>query len=103
MFRELLLLALCLLVANCGSRAPRENLSQTDHVGSATAMTAPEPDLTPLLSELTQAVRKFSAEQRRVPKSLDDLVAAGYLSQLPTAPLGKTFTINQRELNVTVK
>jgi hypothetical protein len=47
------------------------------------------------LNELTQAVRKFGAEQRRVPKSLDEVVASGYISSLPAPPSGKRFAINK--------
>jgi hypothetical protein len=47
------------------------------------------------LAELTQVVRKYSVEQRRAPKALEELVADGYLSQIPPAPSGKRFAINQ--------
>ncbi len=49
-----------------------------------------------LLAELTQAVRKYGAEQRQVPQSLDDLVAKGYLTTVPPAPSGKKFAINKK-------
>jgi hypothetical protein len=48
------------------------------------------------LAELTQAVRKYGVEKRRVPKSLDELVAGGYLNQVPQAPPGKRFEIDQK-------
>ncbi len=48
-----------------------------------------------VLSALTQAVRKYAVEQRRVPKSFDEIVAAGYLSATPQAPAGKKFTIDK--------
>jgi hypothetical protein len=51
--------------------------------------------LAALLGELTQAVRKYAVEQRRAPKALDELVAAGYLSQLPQPPAGKRFAISK--------
>ncbi len=47
-----------------------------------------------ILDELTQIVRKFAAEQRRVPKTLEEVAAAGYLSRLPQPPSGKRFAIN---------
>jgi hypothetical protein len=103
MFRRLVVLvALSLPFAGCGPRASQKEIPQSDAETSSTAA-APEQDLTAVLSELTQAVRKFSAEQRRVPASLDDLVSAGYLTQLPTAPAGKKFVIDQKELRVAVK
>lgn len=48
------------------------------------------------LAELTQSVRKFAAEQRQAPKTLDELVAKGYLERIPAAPKGKEYAINQR-------
>ena len=54
-----------------------------------------------LLKELTQAVRKFSVEQRRVPKNLEELVANGYLPGVPSAPAGKQFAID-KSLQVTL-
>jgi hypothetical protein len=68
-----------------------------------TAETAPEQDLAPVLAELTQNVRKYSAEQRRVPQSLNELVAAGYLKEVPAAPAGKAFFIDTKGLKVGVK
>ena len=47
------------------------------------------------LDGMTQAVRKYAAEQQRVPKSIDEVVAAGYLSTIPAAPAGKKFAINK--------
>ena len=40
-------------------------------------------------------VRKYGAEQRRVPKTLEELVASNYLSRVPQAPSGKKFAINK--------
>jgi hypothetical protein len=47
------------------------------------------------LTELTQAVRKYSVEQRRVPKTLEELTTQGYLSAVPPAPVGKKFVITK--------
>lgn len=55
-----------------------------------------------ILGELTQAVRKFSVERRSVPKGLEELVAHGYLGQLPPAPAGKRFVIT-RDLRVVLE
>ena len=49
----------------------------------------------PALGELTQAVRKYAAEQQRVPKSLEEVIAAGYLNAVPSAPAGKKFAIDK--------
>jgi hypothetical protein len=53
------------------------------------------------LSRLTQVLRKYSAEHQRVPKSLNDLVAEGYISEMPPAPPGKAFTFDDK-LQVTL-
>ena len=59
-----------------------------------------EADLAPLLDQLTQTLRKYSAEKQRVPDSLDELVATGYLPSLPQAPAGKKFVINPQRVEV---
>ena len=48
-----------------------------------------------LVAELTQVVRKYAAEKQRAPKSLNELVAAGYLPSTPAAPAGKQFAIDK--------
>ena len=63
---------------------------------SGAPATADEAQITAVLAELTQVVRRYAAEQRRAPKTLEELVAAGYLSQVPEAPAGKRFAINQK-------
>ena len=49
-----------------------------------------------VLAELTQAVRKYAAEQRRAPTTLEELVPGGYLSRVPEAPTGKHFAIDKK-------
>ena len=48
------------------------------------------------MNELTQAVRRYAAEQRKVPASLDDLVTEHYLPAIPQAPAGKRFAIDKK-------
>jgi hypothetical protein len=57
----------------------------------------------PMLAQLTQVLRRFSVEHRQVPKSLDDLVAAGYLAALPAAPAGKQFVIDPKQMVVVLR
>ncbi len=64
---------------------------------------APEADLANVLAELTQALRKFSVEKRQVPASLNEVVAAGYIQNMPQPPPGKTFAIDSKNLKVIVK
>jgi plasmid stabilization system protein ParE len=55
-----------------------------------------------VLAELTQAVRRFGAEQRRVPQGLEELVQHGYLGRMPPAPAGRRFAIT-RDLRVVLE
>ena len=48
-----------------------------------------------MLAALTQAVRKYGLERQRAPKTLEELVAAGYLASVPSAPVGKRFLIDK--------
>ncbi|MBM3840040.1 MAG: hypothetical protein FJ398_19155 [Verrucomicrobia bacterium] len=54
-----------------------------------------EAQIAAALNELTQGVRKYSVEQRRVPKNLEEVLASGYLSRIPQAPSGKRFAIDK--------
>jgi hypothetical protein len=62
-----------------------------------------EAEIAATLGELTQVLRKFSAEKQRVPKSMDELIAPGYLTQLPPAPPGKKFAITEKVEVILVK
>lgn len=55
-----------------------------------------EADLAAVTAALTQAVRRYGIEQRQVPASLEDLVARGYLGQLPEPPRGRRFVIDKQ-------
>ena len=60
----------------------------------------PEANLETTLSQLTQVLRKFSMEHRRVPKSFSEIVAAGYVSGLPQPPPGKQFAVDVKHVQV---
>jgi hypothetical protein len=51
-------------------------------------------------AELTQALRKYSMENRRVPKTVEELISAGYIKALPTPPQGKKFVIDTKRVEV---
>ncbi len=91
--RVLLALSLAAFWIGCGKPASE----------SAAAPGSSEAQIAATLRELTQTLRKFSAEKQRVPKSIDELVAPGYLSELPPAPLGKKFSINEKVEVILVK
>ena len=57
-------------------------------------------DTSAVLAQLTQALRKFSFEHRRVPKSLSEVVGAGYVSGMPQAPAGKQFAVDPKRVEV---
>jgi membrane-bound lytic murein transglycosylase B len=94
-------LALALLAGGC---KPKSNEAPPVAETPAVSESAPavEADLSPLLAELTQAVRKYGFEKQKVPASLEELVAAGYLSAKPAAPAGKKFSIDPKTMQVVV-
>jgi hypothetical protein len=83
----------CIAFSACGKKpAASPSSQQTSPTSNAAAS---ESDASKTLDRLTQAVRKYAAETQSAPKSLNDLVAAGYLTELPEAPAGKKFIIDQ--------
>ncbi len=94
--------AVLVLWTGCSkSSSPAVTTSAATNAGSL-AVTS-EAGLANVLAELTQALRKFSVEQRRVPASLNELVAAGYIKNMPQPPPGKTFGIDPKNLQVIVR
>jgi hypothetical protein len=76
--------------------APRPNAAEGSGEAPADASGASEQArLAAVLNELTQVVRRYSAEQRRAPKNVEELVTGGYLTAIPAAPAGKKFAINK--------
>jgi hypothetical protein len=94
--------AVLLLYLGCGKGSSPPSAAPTA-TNAGTSPVAPEADLTNTLAELTQALRKFSVEKRQVPASLNELVAAGYIQNLPPLPPGKAFAIDPKNLQVIVK
>jgi len=89
MLARIVLAALLATWLGCGK-------SSSSRPATREPATAGEAELTGALAELTQVVRRYAAEQRRAPKTLDELVVAGYLSQVPKPPAGKQFAINEK-------
>ncbi len=85
MVARVLIAFLVALLVGCGKSTPPST--------STGAADQTQTDLA--LNELTQAVRKYAAEQRRAPGTLDELVTKGYLAAIPSAPPGKKFAINK--------
>jgi hypothetical protein len=82
----------CIALTACGKK-PVAAPSQQTSTGASSVASESDPSKT--LDRLTQAVRKFAAETQSAPKSLNDLVAAGYLTEMPEAPSGKKYVIDQ--------
>ena len=81
-----------------------ETSSTREQVNSSVAATA-TPAAAPIatatdLAELTQALRKYSFEKQRVPKTFGEIVAAGYVKDLPPAPPGKKFAVDPKTVQV---
>ena len=67
---------------------------------AATFSNASEAALNAALGELTQALRKYSFEHQRLPKTFSEVVAAGYVKNMPQAPRGKKFVIDEKTVQV---
>jgi hypothetical protein len=111
--RWIAIAAVAFCIAGCGKKTGSASQAPADQsAGSSPAVQPPAPNATPvsvqtvqgdtgqMLDQLTQVLRKFSVENRRVPKSLDEVVTAGYLKEIPPAPAGKKFSIEPRKVQV---
>ena len=112
----LLLMSAALLLAGCGHKAsppPAVPAAASEPDRDSTPASAPAPAPLPaksinadnqaaMLEELTQALRKYSAEHRMVPKSYEEFVAAGGLNMnyMPQPPAGKKFAIQTKGVQV---
>ncbi len=94
--------AVLLVVIGCAKKTdtaqPKVDSSSSLQTGQSAH--AAESDPSAALVTLTQALRKYSLENRRVPASLNELVQAGYVHTMPTAPRGKKFAINPKRMEV---
>jgi hypothetical protein len=108
MFARLLIAGLLSIGVGCQRQAPpstaepaAEGVASPEDPSPDPTRTSPsataleDAQMAAVLGELTQAVRKYSVERRRVPKTLDELVVNGYLTRLPEAPEGKKFAISK--------
>jgi len=67
---------------------------------AATVSNVSEASLNAALGELTQALRRYSFEHQRLPKTMGEVVAAGYVKNMPQAPQGKKFAIDAKTVQV---
>ena len=111
--RWIAIAASAFLIAGCGKKTgsssptPATQSAEPDSVVQPQAAKATPVSVQPvqgdtgqMLDQLTQVLRKFSVENRRVPATLDEVVAAGYLKEIPPPPAGKKFAIEPRKVQV---
>jgi len=110
------LFAIILFVAGCGQKAeqspsiappasPAADAQASPGKDQVNPPAAPAPDakadeLAKVLAELTQVLRKYSFEHRRLPKAFSEVIAAGYVKDMPQAPPGKKFEIDPKTVQV---
>jgi hypothetical protein len=110
----LFLVAGIFLLAGCGKK-PTATAASNAVAEAAVSQSAPlagnAPRVVPItvaasvdasaqLAQLTQVLRRYAVEHRRVPQSLAEVVAAGYLTALPAAPAGKQFVVDAKRMQV---
>jgi len=110
--RPLFACLLVVLAVGCGRKsepvpAATGSVVETPATNSngvaAGSIGSPAPtDLTAVLAELTQALRKYSFEHQRLPRSFDELTTAGYVKDLPAPPTGKRYEIDPKNVRVVV-
>jgi hypothetical protein len=62
---------------------------------------APAPDAEePTVAQLNMAVNAYIMGELKEPKTLEDLIKAGYMKRLPAAPPGKKFVLNGNRTQV---
>jgi hypothetical protein len=115
--RVVLPLLIAVLLTGCGkspetsrpTRVSKPESAQAEQTDAAPATEQPavadgsgssEAALNAALGELTQALRKYSFEHQRLPKTFSEVVAAGYVKNLPQAPRGKRFEIDAKTVQV---
>ena len=116
--RLILASAIAVLPFGCGKRPETSVSAPASASGQSVAADGSEkavPDPTPTalarsglsgaqlsaaLAELTQALRKYSFEHRRLPKTFSEVIAAGYVNNMPPAPPGKKFEIDPKTVQV---
>jgi len=97
--RLVFLCSIPLLLPGCGKKTEPRGPA-TSAVSTAPGGQPGEADLETVLRELTQALRKYSVEHKRVPKTFDEVVGAGYVKQLPKPPPDKKFEIDPKSMQV---
>ena len=107
--RLILASTMVVLLTGCGRHsgttpsAPAPAAESGQSAADAPALVRSEvagAELAAALGQLTQALRKYSFEHRRLPKTFNEVVAAGYVNNMPQAPPGKKFEIEPKTVQV---
>jgi len=88
-----------LIFAGCSKKASVQAAPAAAKDSTAAPAEA-QPDVDATLSQLTQALRKYSFEHERVPASVGELFTTGNAGSMPAAPAGKKFVIEPKTLKV---
>ena len=104
--------SLLMVATGCGKKPPAEQTAKpADVTAATTAAATPNPapvlnavvipeaaagDNSQVLGALTQALRKYAVENKRMPKTFSEIVSAGYVRNLPAPPSGKKFEIDAK-------
>ena len=91
----LFILSVSFLFTACSKRE-ESTVVESPALSAEPVVKGDSAEMTATLGELTQVVRKYGMEKQKVPKDLQELVAAGYLPQVPSAPAGKKFAIDAK-------
>jgi hypothetical protein len=94
---SLALVAGVLVLQGCEKKPAAQTAQPT---ASASAAGSEQADMSAVLGQLTQALRKYSFEHRHVPTTFSELAAAGNLGATPAAPAGKKFAIDAKAVQV---
>jgi hypothetical protein len=97
--------------AGAGMPTPQSPPAGAPTVQSAAASTQPatpteQPvpvaagDYSAVLSSLTQGLRRYGVEKQRVPASLNEVIAAGYIQAMPQPPPGRKFALDAKRMEV---
>ena len=96
----LLALAACEKQTSSTPAAPTPSATADNGSLSEPTTAADQAQLAATLQELTQAARRYGVEQRRAPRSMEELVSKGYVTSIPQPPPGKKFAIDKEKLQV---
>jgi hypothetical protein len=113
MHPRLMLALAALFLAGCGKKSEDAPVSpatqsavepapgQTTASGSIASPVQPsQPDMNAVLDKLTWSVRQYCIATHRVPGSLDEVVAEGFVTKMPAAPDGEKFAIDTKKVQV---